>query len=55
MKEIGVNTSLQYVLMLFVKDDKAFKLVEEIRELISKTIKEKKKRIKNKVTGTLIR
>jgi hypothetical protein len=44
MNQVGVGTSLTKVMDLFVKDEKAFKLVEEIREIISKTIKEKKKK-----------
>ena len=44
MNQVDCNTLLHTVLKLFVKDGKAFKLVEEIREIISKTIKEKSKK-----------
>jgi len=44
MNQVSVNTPLDAVLKLFVKDKKAFNLVEEIREFISKTIKDKKKK-----------
>lgn len=44
MNRIGVTTSLNEILNLFVKDEKAFKLVEEIRKILSKTVKEKKKK-----------
>lgn len=46
MNQVSVNTRLDTVLKLFVKDEKAFKLVEEIRRIISKTLKEKKKKSK---------
>jgi hypothetical protein len=46
MDQIGTNTSFQYVLTLFVKDDKSIKLVQEIRELILKVTKEKGKKKK---------
>jgi hypothetical protein len=42
MNQVSVNVGLTKVLDLFVKDEKAFKLMEEIRELISKATKEKK-------------
>jgi len=42
MNQVSVNTSLDAVMKLFVKDNKAFNLVEEIREIISKTLKKKK-------------
>jgi len=44
LNQVDCNTLLHTVLKLFVKDGKAFKLVEEIREIISKTIKEKSKK-----------
>lgn len=42
MDQVSVNAGLTKVMSLFVKNDKAFKLAEEIRGLISKTMKEKK-------------
>jgi hypothetical protein len=42
MNRVNINTSYTEILDLFVKDGKAFKLVEEIREIISREIKEKK-------------
>jgi hypothetical protein len=42
MNQVGVNTSLNKVMELFIKDEKAFKLVEEIRAMVSKAVKEKK-------------
>lgn len=44
MNKISVNTSLNTVLDFFVKEEKALRLVEEIRDVISKIIIKKKKK-----------
>jgi hypothetical protein len=44
MNQVSSNTLLHTIIELFVKDEKAFKLVEEIRRITSKTIKEKSKK-----------